>query len=304
MNLRNEKVLQNCVIKKRIKNIRESKDIFEFFPTDHLIYEVLPTGENILNFYIHKKQKKTSKSIIINEISKEIIEIWATYVSQNNIKVEILSEKEIKTKIEKLVEKWQYMQKNVKRPNASKEKDFAESIKKILNIAKGKHKMVFDRIEQENEIEEDRMEVEEAGEAVEAMEYEEEEGKEQDENQKEDDEKMEDETENQEENRHPDQNHEEDAAEIEGESEEEETEEESEEETEEESDETDDDSDDDWRLEGSDYEEFNLEMFNQQCKLDFMSITFVNALCYVIIFRCPTYFDARSHARNGLCKVV
>lgn len=146
INLRNAKVLQNCVIKNRVKNNRESTDIFQFYATDHIIYDVLPTGENIINFYIHEKKKKLSKSSIINKITKDLGEIWRNYIIQMNLSVQLLSERQIKTQISELLDKWQNMQKNVKRQSASKEKDFVEAIKKILNIAKGEHKMFFNSL--------------------------------------------------------------------------------------------------------------------------------------------------------------
>lgn len=52
-----------------------------------------------------------------NVINSELIEIWKDFVEENNLSISVLSDMQIKSVIENLIDSWQEVQKHVKRIN-------------------------------------------------------------------------------------------------------------------------------------------------------------------------------------------
>lgn len=70
--LRNQKILnKNNIPKTRVKNNRTSKDVFEFYPVDIIIYEKLPTKENVLNYFFYEQIQNKCRNELVSKIAKQ-----------------------------------------------------------------------------------------------------------------------------------------------------------------------------------------------------------------------------------------
>lgn len=143
--LRNEKILiKNPIKKTRTKNIRSSRDIYQFCPVNVLLFEILPTKENVLIFFFFEQKQNRKTSEIFLKVAKNLNNIWEEFIKLNHVKICIVSLKQISTLVEKLVKDWQNLQKYINyKNNKIKEDKFVASLKFILNCAKGDDKKFF-----------------------------------------------------------------------------------------------------------------------------------------------------------------
>lgn len=149
--LRSNKTLTDYAKKKRVRNTRTSGNVFDFHPTDILIYETLPTNLSILNFYKHKISLKQKRSSIVFNLSTELFDIWFDFKTDNNIKISLLNIKTINVRINKLIDEYQKLQKDIKRKNIDRENKFIEKMELIFPCVLEHEKALFENnFEMEN----------------------------------------------------------------------------------------------------------------------------------------------------------
>lgn len=144
--LRNNKIInKNPVIKHRNKKLRSSDDAkILFYPVDQLIYMNLPTKESVLNFYFYKQKQNFNKPAFIKTIAQELNHIWINFIKTNHLSISLVTARQIETIVEKLINDWQTVQKNINRQVGEvKEAEFMKEVKFILNCAKREDKSFF-----------------------------------------------------------------------------------------------------------------------------------------------------------------